>query len=88
MNVIIIDTMGFIAAFLTTSAFVPQVVKIVKTKSVKDISLPMFAMFFGGVSCWMIYGLLIKSPPVIIANFLSIIMNATIIIYKLKYNKD
>jgi len=86
MNQMIIDGIGFVAAFLTTSAFVPQVVQVVKTKSVKDISLPMFALFLGGVASWMTYGLLIKSPPVIIANLLGMIMNTIIIVYKIKYD--
>ena len=80
-----IDILGFIAAILTTCGFIPQLIKIIKTKSVKDVSFGMFAMFLAGVICWMIYGILIKSPPVIIANFASMIMNITILIYKLKY---
>ncbi|OGH97267.1 MAG: hypothetical protein A2039_02960 [Candidatus Melainabacteria bacterium GWA2_34_9] len=85
MNTTIIDILGFIAAILTTCGFIPQLVKIIKTKSVNDISFEMFAMFLAGVTCWLIYGILIKSPPVIIANFASILMNGTIIGYKLKY---
>lgn len=85
MNTTIIDILGFIAAILTTCGFIPQLVKIIKTKSVNDISFEMFAMFLAGVTCWLIYGILIKSSPVIIANFASILMNGTIIGYKLKY---
>jgi len=81
----IVNILGFIAAILTTCSFIPQLLKIIKTKSVKDISFEMFAMFLAGVTCWFFYGLLIKSPPVIIANFISIIMNITILIYKIKY---
>lgn len=86
MNTTIINILGFIAAILTTSGFIPQLLKIIKTKSVKDISFEMFAMFLAGVTCWFIYGLLIKSPPVIAANLASMIMNITIIIYKIKYD--
>lgn len=80
-----IDILGFVAAILTTCGFIPQLIKIIKTKSVKDVSFGMFAMFLAGVICWMIYGILIKSPPVIIANFASMIMNTTILVYKIKY---
>ena len=86
MNTTIIDILGFIAAILTTFGFIPQLIKIIKTKSVKDISFGMFAMFFAGGSCWFIYGIFIKSPPVIIANLASMLMNGTIIGYKIKYN--
>lgn len=86
MNTIIINALGFIAAILTTCGFIPQLVKIIKTKSVQDISFDMFAMFLAGVICWLIYGILIKSPPVIIANFASMLMNGIILAYKIKYD--
>jgi MtN3 and saliva related transmembrane protein len=85
MNTIVINILGFVAAILTTCGFIPQLIKIIKTKSVKDISFEMFAMFLAGVTCWLIYGVLIKSPPVIVANFASMLMNITILVYKLKY---
>jgi len=81
----IINILGFIATILTTCGFIPQLVKIIKTKSVKDISFNMFALFLAGGACWLIYGILIKSPPVIIANFASILMNSIILVYKFKY---
>jgi len=86
MNMLIINILGFIAAILSTFGFLPQLIKIIKTKSVKDISFGMFAMFFAGGSCWFIYGIFINSTPVIIANFASMLMNGTIIGYKIKYN--
>lgn len=88
MNTIIINALGFIAAILTTCGFIPQLIKIIKTKSVQDISFDMFAMFLAGVICWLIYGILIKSPPVIIANFVSMLMNITILCYKIKYDSN
>lgn len=85
MNAVITNFLGFTAAILTTLALVPQLVKIIKTKSVNDISLGMFSMFFIGVTLWLVYGLLIKSPPLIVANFVSMIMNMAILAYKFKY---
>lgn len=81
----IADIFGLTAATLTTGSFIPQLYKIVKTKSTKDISVGMFAMFLAGVICWEIYGIMIKSLPVIVANIASMIMNITIILYKIKY---
>lgn len=85
MDIIIANIFGMAAAILTTSCFIPQLIKIIKTKQTKDLSLSMYLMFFAGVACWEIYGILFKAPPVIIANFIGMIMNATIIYYKIKY---
>jgi len=85
MNSTFINSLGFIAAILTTGGLIPQLIKIIKTKSVADISFEMFVMFLVGVTCWFIYGILIKSPPVIAANFISMLVNSTILYYKFKY---
>ena len=82
---LIANVFGTVAAIFTTGCFIPQLVKIIKTKQTGDLSLEMYLMFTAGITCWEIYGILIKAPPVIISNFLSILMNGTIIFYKLKY---
>jgi MtN3 and saliva related transmembrane protein len=84
-NMTIADLLGYAAAALTTGSFIPQVIKIVKTRQTKDISLGMYMMFIIGVLCWGSYGLMIKSYPVIIANSVGLVLNAIIIFYKLKY---
>jgi len=58
------NTIGFVAATLTTSAFLPQVLKIWRSRSTKDISLPMLVTFILGVSLWLIYGLLAKQTGI------------------------
>jgi len=80
-----INILGLMAAFFSASGFIPQLIKIVNTKLTKDISFSMFSLFLAGVICWLIYGILINSMPIIISNVISMIMNITIIIYKLKY---
>lgn len=79
------DVLGFSAAVLTTTAFIPQVLKIWKTKSTKDISLSMFSILCLGVLLWLLYGIIIHSLPVIIANATVFILAATILIFKIKY---
>lgn len=79
------DGLGFSAAILTTVAFIPQVIKIWKTKSTKDISLGMFSMFCLGVFLWLIYGFIIHALPVILANATIFILAFTILIFKIKY---
>ena len=62
------ELIGFIAAVLTTAAFLPQVYKTWKTKDVSSLSLPMLLLFFVGIICWLIYGVLKESPSMIFAN--------------------
>ena len=76
---------GYFAGAITTIAFVPQVIKIWKTKSTKDISLIMFVAFCLGVFLWMIYGIILHSNPVIIANSIGFVLGIIIIILKIKY---
>ncbi len=52
------ELIGIAAGAFTTLSFVPQVIQVVKTKSTKDISLPMFLMFTIGIFLWLVYGLL------------------------------
>ena len=81
----IIKYIGFFAAFCTTFAFLPQAIKVYKTKSTKDISLYMFLIFTIGVLSWLIYGLIINDLPVILANTVTLILSFFILIYKLKF---
>lgn len=73
------------AGILTVIAFLPQVIKIWKTKSTKDISLGMFIIFCTGVFLWFIFGILIKSLPVIITNAVTFTLASIILVLKLKY---
>jgi MtN3 and saliva related transmembrane protein len=80
-----ITIIGLMAAALTVIAFFPQLLKVWKTKSTRDISLGMFSIFCSGVFLWFVYGILIKDPPVIIANFLVFIQALIILMFKVKY---
>ena len=63
-----IDLFGFLAALLTTIAFLPQLYKTWKTKSADDVSLIMLILFITGLIFWIIYGLKIHSIPILVAN--------------------
>lgn len=80
-----ITTVGLIAAVLTTSSFLPQAIKTIRTKNTKDISLAMYVIFSSGVLLWLIYGILIKDVPVVAANAVTLVFALIILIYKLKY---
>ena len=81
----IINYIGFFAAFCTTIAFLPQAIKVYKSKSTKDISLYMFLIFTIGVLSWLIYGIIIFNIPVILANAVTLVLSLIILIYKLRY---
>jgi MtN3 and saliva related transmembrane protein len=76
--------LGYLAAFCTTVAFIPQAVKVYKTKQTKDISLGMFSMLIAGFILWLWYGILLHSYPIIIANSITIIIAVYIFITKLR----
>ena len=79
-----ITTIGFIAAAFTTLSFLPQAVKVIKTKNTTGISFSMYLMFTIGVFLWLIYGIVTKQASVSLANAITFIF-ATII---LKYTFD
>ena len=76
---------GFFAAFCTTIAFLPQAIKVYKTKSTKDISLLMFIIFTVGVASWLAYGVYLNDLPLIAANTITLILSLFILFYKIKY---
>ncbi|MCL2665690.1 MAG: SemiSWEET transporter [Defluviitaleaceae bacterium] len=78
-----INILGYVAAFLTTVAFVPQVYKALKTKNTADISLYMYICFIAGLTAWMIYGIFEKVPAIILANSVTLSLAAVILTYKI-----
>jgi len=73
-----IDIFGYLAAILTTAAFLPQLIKTLKTKKADDVSLTTLIMFIIGVLSWIIYGYKISSTPILIANLITLILNLLI----------
>ena len=80
-----ISYIGFLAAFCTTSAFIPQLIKAVKLKHTKDISLFMYIIFVVGIIAWLVYGLFINDMPIILANIVSLVLSLSILVMKIKY---
>lgn len=81
------DAIGFLAGVLTTIAFVPQALKMYTTKSGKDVSARMLLIFSAGVILWLIYGIMIESLPVIMANVVTLILSVTILALKIRYSR-
>jgi len=80
-----ITIIGLIAAAFTTVALFPQLIKVWKTKSTKDISTSMFSLYCGGVLLWFVYGVYLKDLPIMIANSLAFIQALVILMLKAKY---
>ncbi|MCW5515013.1 SemiSWEET transporter [Muriicola sp. Z0-33] len=80
-----IEVLGLIAATLTTTAFVPQVYKAWKDKSTRDISLVMYLVLCIGLVLWMIYGVLIQSLPVILANAITFLLVGAMVVLKIRH---
>ena len=82
-----IDIFGYFAAILTTAAFLPQLIKTLKTKKADDVSLTTLIMFIIGVLLWIIYGFKISSTPIFMANLITLILNLSILISKIYFSK-
>ncbi len=73
------QVIGLAAATLTTFSFVPQVVKIWRTRQAEDISLPAFSIFATGVFLWLVYGVLRNDLPLILANLITFLLAISVL---------
>jgi MtN3 and saliva related transmembrane protein len=80
-----ITLLGICAGTLTTIAFLPQLVKVWRSKSAKDISMTWLVTFTIGVSLWLIYGLLLGQVPIVLANAVTLGLTVVILGFKLRY---
>jgi len=80
-----ITLLGLLAAIGTTGCHVPQVIQIIKTKHTKDISLGMYIILTSAIFLWLVYGVLIKNLPLIMANLVSFLLASTVLVFKIKY---
>jgi MtN3 and saliva related transmembrane protein len=74
-----------LAAILTTAAFLPQALHIIRYKETKGISLLMYAVFAAGVALWLVFGIMISNWPIILANAITLVLTLTIVALKLRY---
>jgi MtN3 and saliva related transmembrane protein len=83
----LLETIGSVAAFCTTVAFIPQLIRVWQRKSGQDISLLMFAIFSLGVFLWLVYGIGIGSIPIMVANTVTLLLALAILALKLRYDR-
>jgi MtN3 and saliva related transmembrane protein len=80
-----LDLLGYVAASLTTIAFVPQAVKTIRSRDTQAISLWMYVTFSAGIVLWFAYGVAIDSWPIILSNIVSFLLAATILALKVRH---
>jgi len=79
------DLVGYAAGICTTAAFAPQVVKTLRTRSTRDISLGMYLLLSLGILLWLVHGALVGSAPVVAANAVSLVLVGVMFVMKLRY---
>ena len=78
---------GSTAAACTTFSFLPQLIRVWRRKSARDISLLMFLLFSFGLACWLVYGIGIGSGPITAANAVTLVLALAILLLKLRYDR-
>jgi MtN3 and saliva related transmembrane protein len=79
------EYLGYIAGFLTTFSYIPQLFAAFRTKSTKDISLLFTVLVFVGCAAWLIYGIFLSLIPVVLWNAIVLVFDGTLIGAKLKF---
>jgi len=85
MNPDFVSALGALAALCTTGAYLPQLIRAWRTRSTRDVSLPMFLLLVTGIALWLVYGVLIGDGPLIAANGVSLCFTASILYLKLRH---
>lgn len=81
------EWIGYAAAFLTTVSFVPQAWLTFKTRDVRGISLGMYSAFTLGIALWWVYGWLIQAWPVVVANTITLVLAASILVMRWRFGR-
>jgi len=82
-----IDLMGYVAAFCTTAAFIPQVLLVWRQRSAKGISLAMYLSFCFGVFLWLCYGIIIQAWPLAINNGITLALASSVLVMKWRFDR-
>lgn len=83
----LVEVLGHFAAICTTISFVPQAIKVVRSRDTKSLSLTMYLLFSIGIAGWLAYGILINRPPLIFANIVTLALALTILWMKMTENR-
>ncbi len=84
-DVLSLQLLGYAAGTLTTIAFIPQALRVWRRRSAADLSLSGILVFTAGITCWLVYGLLLGAAPIAIANGVTLVLELSILACKLRY---
>ena len=87
LDATVIESVGSLAAMLTTGSFIPQAWLTFRTKDVSGISLGMYSAFTLGVALWLLYGLSLRAWPVVVANAITLALALAILVMKLRFGR-
>jgi len=79
--------LGYVAGFFTTLAFLPQVLKAWRTQSTEDLSWVMLGFFGSGVGLWIVYGMMLEEPPIILFNAITLGLTLVLATIKLRHHQ-
>ena len=81
------EVLGLIAGAITTGSFVPQVIRVYKLKSAREISLLFTLLFLSGGLLWLSYGVYLRSFPIMFWNIIASLLSLALLVGKLRYGK-
>lgn len=84
-DVSVTSAIGLLAAACTTVAFVPQAIRTVQTRDTHGISLWMYLLFTTGVTLWLVYGLILRDLPLILANVTTLVLALIVLALKIRH---
>ena len=79
---------GIIAAVCTTSGFIPQIIRGMRTKRLDDISPAMYALLILGLALWLSYGIYLEDKIIIVANAVALAFSVFIVFLRFKYMRQ
>jgi len=82
------ELLGLVAGAIVVLGFIPQVIRVWKLKSAREISLPFNLLFLAGIVFWIIYGVLLSLASVIMWNSINAVLLSLLLAAKLKYGMD
>jgi MtN3 and saliva related transmembrane protein len=83
-----VNGIGFFGAVCTTASFIPQLLRVIKLRSAREISYSMFVLFAGGSALWLTYGLLTHSVPIAVSNTITLLLSLGIFAVKLRFDRE
>jgi MtN3 and saliva related transmembrane protein len=85
---ILAEYLGYAAGILTTFCYIPQIIRVFKLRSSREISLTYTLLLLGGVIIWLLYGIFLKLPPIILWNSIALVMAGLLVFAKVFFGRQ